>query len=102
MRGSIRVWDFAQRSIIRKIVVGDPSHPAGTMDVKLIPHDHQLRAFTAGMADNKLYLVDTKAGTATAVYDFSAQFTVPNGPMPQLIAINSGGTRLFITLKQRR
>jgi selenium-binding protein 1 len=98
LRGSIRVWDFAQRSIIRKIVVGDPSHPAGTMDVQLIPHDHQLRAFTAGMADSKLYLVDTQAAAATAVYDFSTKFSVPNGPMPQLIAINHDGTRLFVTL----
>jgi hypothetical protein len=99
LRGSIRVWNFPQRSITRQIVVGDPSSPAGTMDVKLIPHDRQLRAFTAGMADNKLYLVDTQAGTATAVYDFSPRFTVPGSSiMPQLLLINHGGTRLFITL----
>lgn len=98
LRGSIRVWDFAKRSIIRKIVVGDPNNPAGTMDVKLIPHDHHLRAFTAGMADNKLYLVDTQGGIATAVYDFSL-FAVPNTPIwPQLIWITHDGTRLFITL----
>lgn len=98
LRGSIRVWDFAQRSIVSKIVVGDPLNPAGTMDVKLIPHDRQLRAFTAGMADGKLYLVDTKAGTASAVYDFSVHFGVANGPMPQLISINHDGKRMFISL----
>jgi hypothetical protein len=97
LRGSVRVWDLAERSIKMKIVVGDPSNPAGTMDVKLIPGDRQLRGFTAGMGDSKLYLLDTKRGTATAVYDFSP-FAVPNAPMPQLIWINHDGTRLFITL----
>jgi hypothetical protein len=97
LRGSVRVWDLAERSIKMKIVVGDPSNPAGTMDVKLIPGDRQLRGFTAGMGDSKLYLLDTKRGTARAVYDFSP-FAVPNAPMPQLIWINHDGTRLFITL----
>jgi selenium-binding protein 1 len=97
LRGSIRVWDLAQRSIKMKIVVGDPSNPAGTMDVKLIPGDRQLRGFTAGMGDSKLYVLDTQRGTATPVYDFSP-FAVPNAPMPQLIWINHDGTRLFITL----
>jgi len=72
LRGSIRVWDLAQRTITRTIVVGDPNNPAGTIDVKLIPQDPQLRAFTAGMADNQLYLVDTQLGTATAVFDFGS------------------------------
>jgi hypothetical protein len=98
LRGSVRVWDFKNRSIIRKIVVGDPADPSGTIDVGLIPGDRQLRAFTAGMADNKLYLVDTQQGTATPVYDFTP-FAVPNLPIwPQLFRINRDGTRLFITL----
>ena len=46
--------------------VGDPAHPAGTMEVQLIPRDQRLRAYTAGMTDDKLYLVDTQKGTATA------------------------------------
>jgi len=98
LRGSVRVWDFEQRSIVRKIVVGDPSSPVGTIDVGLIPGDRQLRAFTAGMADNKLYLLDTQKATATPVYDFSS-FAVPNAPIwPQLFRINRDGSRLFITL----
>src|SRR5215813_1882702 len=98
LRGGIRVWDLADRSITRTISVGDPAHPAGTIDVKLIPHDHRLRAFTAGMADNQLYLVDTQNGTATAVFDF-AVFAVAHAPVwPQLRRINTQGTRLFITL----
>jgi 56kDa selenium binding protein (SBP56) len=98
LRGTVRVWDFKNRSIIRKIVVGDPANPSGTIDVGLIPGDPLLRAFTAGMADNKLYLVDTQHGTATSVYDFSP-FAVTGLPIwPQLFRINHDGTRLFITL----
>ena len=98
LRGSLRVWDFQKRTIVRKIVVGDPANPSGTINVELIPGDRQLRAFTAGMADNKLYLVDTQNGTATPVYDFSP-FAIPDAPVwPQLFRINHDGTRLFITL----
>src|SRR5262245_16103329 len=101
LRGSIRVWDLATRTITRTIVVGDPHNPAGTIDVQLIPHDPQLRAFTAGMADNQLYLVDTQHGTATAVFDFGVYAVplIPGAPVwPQLLRINKQGTRLFITL----
>src|SRR5262249_17515440 len=101
LRGSIRVWDLAQRAITRTIVVGDPNNPAGTIDVKLIPHDPQQRAFTAGMADNQLYLVDTHHGTAATVFDFGvyAMPLVPSAPVwPQLLRINQQGTRVFITL----
>ncbi len=96
--GSIRVWDLAKRSIIRTIVVGDQ---VGTMDVRLIPGDARHRAFTAGMNDNQLYLVDTQGGTATAVFDFGpyAVTAVPAPPIwPQLLLINKAGTRVFITL----
>ena len=98
LRGSVRVWDFARREIIRTIAVGDPVRPAGTMEVQLIPRDRRLRAFTAGMVDNKLYLVDTEEGTATPVFDFDV-FSRPNtSAMPQLIRMNREGTRLFVTL----
>ena len=98
MRGSVRVWDFARRTITRTIAVGDPVHRAGTIDIKLIPHDRQLRAFTAGMTDNFLYLVDTEQGIAKPVFDFEV-FAIPDAPVwPQLLRINKAGTRLFITL----
>ena len=68
------------------------------MEVQLIPRDRRLRAFTAGMVDNKLYLVDTQGGTATAVFDFDV-FSLPGMPaMPQLLRMNREGTRLFVTL----
>jgi hypothetical protein len=62
LRGSIRVWDLERRVITNTIIVGDPEHPASTMEVQLIPRDPRLRAFTVGMADNNLYLVDTQGG----------------------------------------
>jgi hypothetical protein len=98
LRGTIRVWDLAQRAITQTIVVGNPAKPAGTIDVHLIPHDELLRAFTAGMADNRLYLVDTQQGSATAVFSFDS-FASAGAPVwPQLMRINKAGTRLFITL----
>jgi selenium-binding protein 1 len=98
LRGSVRVWDLASRAITQTIVVGTPERPAGTMEVQLIPRDQRLRAFTAGMVDNTLYLVDTQKGTATAVFNFDV-FSVRNVPaMPQLLRINKQGTRLFVTL----
>ena len=98
VRGSVRVWDFARRAITRTIVIGDPAHPAGTIDIKLIPHDPRLRAFTAGMTDNFLYLVDTEQGIAKPVFDFEV-FAIPDAPVwPTLLRINKAGTRLFITL----
>ena len=98
LRSSVRVWDLATRAITKTITVGTPGRPAGTMEVQLIPHDQGLRAFTAGMVDDTLYLVDTQKGTATAVFNFDV-FAVPNAPaMPQLMRINKEGTRMFVTL----
>ncbi len=98
VRGSVRVWDFAARAITRTIMVGDPANPAGTMEVQLIPGDRRLRAFTAGMIDSKLYLVDTQEGTAAAVFDFNIFSTGGVPAMPQLLRMNREGTRLFVTL----
>src|SRR5262249_44514381 len=99
LRGSVRVWDLAHRSITRTITVGDPRNPAGTIDVQLIPHDRHHRAFTAGIHHHQLSLLDTPQGTATPVFDFTV-FALPNVPViwPQLLRINHAGTRLFISL----
>jgi len=98
LRSSVRVWDLASRAITRTIAVGNPAHPAGTMDIQLIPRDQRLRAFTAGMVDDTLYLVDTQEGTATAVFKFDAFATANVPAMPQLLRVNKEGTRLFVTL----
>lgn len=96
LRGAIRVWDLENRTILRTIPI--PS-AVGTMDVKLISHDPQGRAFTAGMFDGLVYLVDTAGGTAQVVFD--CENIVPHvevpvrGGMTQLLAMNHKGDRLF-------
>jgi hypothetical protein len=98
LRGAIRVWDFENREIVRTIQI--PS-AVGTMDVKLIPGDPQGRAFTAGMFDGLVYLVDTIGGTAQVVFD--CENIVPHvevpvrGGMTQLLAITHSGDRLLFT-----
>jgi selenium-binding protein 1 len=96
LRGIIRVWDFRKRSIVRTIVI--PS-AIGTMDVKLIPRDPRGRAFTAGMFDGLVYLVDTRKGTAQVVFDCEnivphVEVPVPGG-MTQLLAMPRSGDRLI-------
>ena len=96
LRGAIRVWDFERRIILRTVQI--PGAP-GTMDVKLIPGDPQGRAFTAGMFDGLVYLVDTTAGTAKVVFD--CEDIVPHvevpvrGGMTQLLAMPESGDRLI-------
>jgi len=91
-RGSVRVWDFQERKIVRTIQVGKSS---GTIDVRLIPADQWGRAYTAGMIDDKLYIVDTGGGSARPVFDFAT--IAPNG-WPQLMRMTRDGTRLFVTM----
>jgi len=96
LRGSIRVWDLARRKILRTITIPTA---VGTMDVKMIPGDPLGRAYTAGMFDGLVYLVDTAAGTATVVFD--CEDIVPHvevdvrGGMTQLLAMPHTGDRLI-------
>lgn len=92
LRGSIRVWSFKSRRILKTIPI---QGAGGTIDVQLIPGDRRQRAFTAGMLDDKLYLINTRRGTATPVFDFS---TIQKGGWPQLIRMTRDGKRLFITM----
>jgi len=92
LRGSVRVWDFKRREIVRTIKI---PNAAGTIDVRLIPGDAKGRAYTAGMTDDQLYLLDTQQGTAKAVFDFSS---VAKGGWPQLMRMTKDGKRLFISL----
>jgi len=69
------------------------------MDVKLIPGDLQRRAFTTGMFDGFVYLVNTLDGTAMPVFD--CEDIVPHvevpvrGGMTQLLAMPKSGDRLL-------
>ena len=65
--------------------------------LRLIPGDPFARGYTAGMLDDKLYLIDPNAGTATSVFDFGS---IQKGGWPQLMRMTQDGTRLFITMNQ--
>jgi selenium-binding protein 1 len=109
LRGSVRVWNFRERELIRTIKLsrqsgrsrdippaGTPAEtPAGTIDVKLIPGDPKRRAYTAGMTDDALYLVDTRRGSARVVFDFSR---IAEGGWPQLMRMTRDGNRLFVSM----
>ena len=92
LRGSVRVWDFAARKILRTVEIPGAG---GTIDVRLIPGDRGRRAYTAGMLDDKLYLIDTDAGIAKPVFDFS---TIAKGGWPQLMRTTADGKRLFVSM----
>ncbi|HET9641959.1 MAG TPA: selenium-binding protein SBP56-related protein, partial [Burkholderiaceae bacterium] len=95
-RNTVRVWDLAARRIERTITV---TGAVGTMDVKLIPGDPCCRAFTAGMFDGIIYLLDTRAGTSTPVFDTATvcQGRAPN-QSPQILEMTDDGTRLILPL----
>jgi len=93
-RGSIRVWDYRRLEIRRTIAIPGAG---GTIDVQLIPHDRHARAYTAGMLNDRLYLIDTGHGSATPVFDFAA---ISAGGWPQLMRISPDGRRLFISMNQ--
>jgi len=94
LRGSIRVWDLQNRTILRTIQIPGTG---GTIDVRLIPGDPHARGYTAGMLDDQLYLIDPYAGTATSVFDFGS---IQKGGWPQLMRMTNDGRRLFITMNQ--
>jgi selenium-binding protein 1 len=75
-RGSIRVWNLSQKTILRTIALPDPG---GSIDVKLIPGDPDARAYTAGMLDDQLYLIDPNRGTPHRS-SISARFRRAGGP----------------------
>jgi len=93
-RGSIRIWDFRNKQILRTVKLPGS---IGTIDVKLIPHDRNARAYTAGMLDDHLYLVDTEHGTAKVVFDFAS---IQADGWPQLMRVTRDGRRLFVSMNQ--
>jgi hypothetical protein len=92
LRGSVRVWNFKDRTIVRTIKMPGAG---GTIDVRLIPGDGKARGYTAGMGDGQLYLLDTQQGTAKAVFDFNS---IAKGGWPQLMRMRKDGKRLFVTM----
>jgi selenium-binding protein 1 len=104
LRSSVRVWDFKKRRITKTISVVSPiagNFGVGTMDIKLIPRDPHKRAFTAGMFDGWVYLIDTEKGTSTPVFDCETilpHVEVPiRGGMIQLLDLTKTGKPRLLT-----
>jgi hypothetical protein len=97
IRGSIRIWDLAKRTITGTI----PIPPAvGTMDCELIPGDPNLGAYTCGMFDAggaHLYYVDTQAKTFAQAFDVNS--LLPGG-LTQIFDITEDGTKLVAALSR--
>lgn len=92
LRGSVRVWDFKARRILKTVSIPGAG---GTIDVRLVPGDPGKRAYTAGMGADALYLIDTQQGTAKAVFDFGS---LGKGGWPQLMRMTRDGRRLFVSM----
>jgi hypothetical protein len=76
LRGSVRIWDFRKRKIIKTVQLESPNGgPAsGTMDVKMLPNDPHGYGYTAGMFDGHIYLIDPIKGTGTSAFDLSTVY----------------------------
>jgi selenium-binding protein 1 len=106
LRGSVRIWDYAARTITKTIPVQNPAGgPAlGTMDVKMLPNDPNGIGYASGMFDGHVYMIDPVAGIATAAFDCAT--VIPHvdtpviGGMAQLMAVPQSGDRLIFGLFQ--
>jgi hypothetical protein len=102
LRGSVRIWDFRKRKIIKTVQLESPNGgPAsGTMDVKMLPNDPHGYGYTAGMFDGHIYLIDPIKGTGTSAFDLSTVYpqvsTPVIGGMGQIMATPQCGDRLII------
>jgi selenium-binding protein 1 len=100
LRSTVRVWDFARRRIVETI---EAPGGVGMMDIRLIPGDRHGRAYSAGMFDGGLYLIDPTVGRAVRVFDFAhvvPHVPAPMGPMPQILQMTGDGSRLLTGLFQ--
>jgi len=95
-RGTVRVWNFSRRTIVHTITIpGDP----GMMDVKFIPKVSHPLAYTAGVMNGELYLINPFAGTARPVYDLNR---IDAGARPQVMVLSPDGHRLFVPMDSDR
>lgn len=106
LRGSVRIWDYKARKIIKTIQLESPDGgPAlGTMDVKMLPGDPNGVGYVSGMFDGHIYMIDPTTGTGTAAFDFKSvqphMDTPVTGGMGQLLATPKSGDRLIFGLFQ--
>ena len=101
LQDTIRVWDLHHRQIVKTIKVPGG---IGMMDVRMIPGDRRGRAYSAGMFNGIVYLIDPNAGTARPAFDCAE--VVPHIPTPvpggmvQILQMSNDGSRLFAALFQ--
>lgn len=104
LRNTVRVWDYRARKITKTIyVLGPNGAPAlGMMDVKMLPDDPNGIAYSGGMFDGFIYMIDPKNGVATPAFDLTT--VQPNietsvrGGMGQIMAVPKSGDRLIFSL----
>ena len=80
LRNTIRVWDFKKRKILKTITAPEA---LGMMDVKLIPGDFRGRAYTAGMFNGLIYLVDP----IRRLRDGGVRYLPAGRDMPQILQV---------------
>ena len=95
LRASVRVWDLKKRAIVRTIPI---TGGLGTMDVKLIPHDPQRRAYVGGTFDGHIHLINTVTGTSQSVFDTSDLNPGGLQASPQILEMPTSGDRLIFSL----
>jgi hypothetical protein len=104
LRNTVRVWNFRARRIVDTVRLNMPNgDPAlGMMDVKLLPGDRNGIAYTAGMFDGFLYMINPKERTTAVAFDFGTVQphvdTPLRGGMPQILATPKSGDRLLFGL----
>jgi selenium-binding protein 1 len=98
LRNTVRVWNYRKRTIVKTIAV-PAGGGIGMMDIKAIPGDRLGRAYSAGMFNGLIYLIDPHAGTAIEAFD--CEDIVPHvetdvaGGMIQILQLTSDGSRLL-------
>lgn len=90
----VRVWKLSNRTITKTISLPDAG---ATMDIQLVPKDPQERAILPGFS-GKLWLIDTKNGTAKSIYDFKNVNPATPVTQPHIVKFSKDGKRMFISL----
>lgn len=106
LRNTIRVWNYRARKITNtiRVLTPDTTPALGVMDVKFLPHDPNGIAYTAGMFDGFIYMLDPKNGISVPAFDCTTVVphvdTPVRGGMGQIMAVPDSGDRLIFTLFQ--
>lgn len=106
LRNTIRVWNYRARKITDtiRVLTPDGTPALGLMDVKFMPNDPDGIAYTGGMFDGYVYMIDPRNGSATPAFDYTTVVphieTSVRGGMGQIMATPKSGDRLIFSLFQ--